>query len=126
LSSKKNLISHADHGLLFSGQHGIFNKTCDLTKLCHSIFSLLLPRVSRGNWYQWQASSSAEQAQGTHEEFDDNHWSATKMRGESGPTRSAILFVKTKKYLKTRELKSAHIYSEESCISLFIVDLQNT
>jgi hypothetical protein len=47
------------------------------------------------------------------------------MGGESGPTGCAILFVKTKKYLKTREIKSAHM---RQGITYFInhPDLQNT
>jgi hypothetical protein len=70
--------------------------------------------------FQQQASSNAEQAQASHEEFYDDHWSAAKMGGELGPTRRAILFMKTKNYEDKGRIKSAHICSDESCISLIL------
>jgi hypothetical protein len=52
--------------------------------------------------------------------FDD-HWSAAKMGGESGPTGRAILFVKTKtKFEDKGRIKSGYICGDESCISLIL------
>jgi hypothetical protein len=52
--------------------------------------------------------------------FDD-HWSAAKIGGESGPTERAILFMKTRtKFEDIGRIKSAYICGDESCISLIL------